>query len=776
MELTEAQDAVESHLVNIHKLSDRATAAEESAAEASERAHVLESQAKAALLESIEMQRRINDEKNARKETLEELAAVRATSDAIIAKVEGRLGEVEGEHRKTMEELAGREAKLAAADSSIATLQAEHAALKDEARRCWEDLERSRGEVSEKEGLLAEALSRGADLERQMGDAQRAADRDRATVEAKEAELRRLTAAAEEQGGVLSEQQATIARRDEELAAVRDEMARRAKEHGEVVAEKDALLATRAQELAEAQGAARDKGEEVVKMQGVLEGTRESLHRLQREHEEALGELAGRESVVAERGSELEKLREDHSRTVAERDEMLAGKEEEVRVLRAEVGEKAGALAAVESAAAESQERAEELARHVCDLQQQCAEQAMLQARVASARDAVAQARQERDALVQERDALLSLLTSIREVHGANAERGAAARKAVASFVLGLEEDAAAMRELLSELRDDWVCSIRATGERRAEVCACVTAMITALQGTQVELTNALEFTTQALQDDAECRLFFELGKSMCDEVEATLDNLQISVRRVKDEARLRSETAQLLQAPDDSPHTDTSQDTWRNKVEELEAHLQLAWEQQSKAKEAYDMQIARLEDELAEAAVLLQATITGPADDSCGADRGGVGSPREQAAGPGYRHEQSREEAAHETAEQPDAARGALAHLEEITSLHEKLATQHARILELEERALKARTAPPSGAEAGAPPSAAVELGEAQALNGARAGSAGARAGEEVSFNQCCDGQCEHEEELTEVRDELVRLCASLQGHDGLGWDEEEG
>jgi hypothetical protein len=75
-----------------------------------------------------------------------------------------------------------------------------------------------------------------------------------------------------------------------------------------------------------------------------LDATQRSLHDLEKKHSEVLGELAGRERGIADKGSELEKLQKDHARAVAERDAMLAAKDEMLTTVRGEAAEKSQAL------------------------------------------------------------------------------------------------------------------------------------------------------------------------------------------------------------------------------------------------------------------------------------------------------------------------------------------------------------------------------------------------------------------------------------------------
>ena len=706
------------------------------------------------------------------------------------------------------------------------------AASRDELAQCEKDLERSRDEASRKEGDAAELKLRVSSLELKLQDAQRAAEDSGAMVIARGEEVEKLRGDLKERDGIMSDQKAALACRDEELTALQGEMAIKDKQHSDAVAEKDGLLACRDQELAEAQGTAREKGEEVVKVQAALEGTRESLHRLQQEHEQALAELAGRESVVAERGSELEKLREDHCRTVAERDGMLASKEEELVALRAEVGEKTAALTGAGEEASRWEARAEGLDERLRELGEEHSKAveelagrdarlaalesslAALQLELVASRDELsdlhssvtfqaASAADLRDAL-WDANALESLLVELDRIlffaseevssleavfsrlsmeFAAKCQEFSAARSAVVlkeeanrlflqqmenHFQRDLDNARLAFQEAQTAAADarvrseDLESQITDFKEHRAEVLASVTCMMTALQGLDTDLVDALQFSTSALEDDAECRLYFEQGKSMCDEVEATLDSLQDSVRRVKDEARLRKETVRLLQATG-TPNGSTGareDDVLRDRVEELEAHLQLAWEQQSKAKEAYDSQIAKLEEELAEAALLLQATLAGPTDESrCSGAAETV--LQEHAAGP----------------ECEDSA--SLRQLEEMTGLHEKVAAQHARILELEEAAVKApppqplATSEASGAgKQQASASGMPDLNSCQAKTGMPERS---RQGGSAGLDGCDRDECEHEEELAEVRDELLRLCTSLQRQDDLSWDDDD-
>lgn len=117
------------------------------------------------------------------------------------------------------------------------------------------------------------------------------------------------------------------------------------------MSEKDAALCAKDRELGEARCEAGEKGralakalEEVTEAKASLDATQRSLRDLEKKHSEVLGELAGRERGIADKGSELEKLQKDHARAVAERDAMLAAKEEMLTTVRGEVAEKSQAL------------------------------------------------------------------------------------------------------------------------------------------------------------------------------------------------------------------------------------------------------------------------------------------------------------------------------------------------------------------------------------------------------------------------------------------------
>jgi hypothetical protein len=119
------------------------------------------------------------------------------------------------------------------------------------------------------------------------------------------------------------------------------------------LSERDEMLASKDQALAEARRETEDKAaawaratEEATQAQASLEATTKRLHALQAEHSQALGDLAGRETAMAEKGSELEMLQKDHARSVAERDAMLAGQEKALDALRKEVAAKSEALTA----------------------------------------------------------------------------------------------------------------------------------------------------------------------------------------------------------------------------------------------------------------------------------------------------------------------------------------------------------------------------------------------------------------------------------------------
>ena len=303
-ELKEVKGSVETHLANIHKLSERAASAEEYSELATQRAVAHEAQAKSALLESIEMQTCVNEAKKARKVALEELSSAKADSQATL---QGQLNEIQG-------------------------------------LKC--SLEMMRTQMSGKETALEEAIAELSAAKSELGQMRKALDAAR-----EEASSLHLSMASAEKA--LAEHSTSIAERDTALAALRREAVTKETALAGVVSERDAMLASKDQALAEARREAEDKAaalsratEAAMQAQASLEATTKRLHELQTEHSQALGELAGRETAMAEKGSELEMLQKDHARTVAERDAMLAGKEKALEGMRKEVVAKSEALTA----------------------------------------------------------------------------------------------------------------------------------------------------------------------------------------------------------------------------------------------------------------------------------------------------------------------------------------------------------------------------------------------------------------------------------------------
>jgi len=318
-ELKEVKVSVETHLANIHKLSERAASAEANSELATQRAVAHEAQAKSALLESIEMQTCVNEEKKARKVALEELSNAKADSQATI---QGQLNEIQG-------------------------------------LKC--SLEVMRTQMSGKETALEEAIAELSAAKSELGQMRKALDAAR-----EEASSLHLSMASAEKA--LAEHSTSIAEREQALAALRREAVAKETAHAEMLSEKDAMLASKDLALAQAHREAEDKTgrllsrltKEATQAQASLEATTKRLHALQAEHSQALGDLAGRETAMAEKGSELEMLQKDHARTVAERDAMLAGQEKALDALRKEVAAKSEALTAASEEASRLQSSFEE--------------------------------------------------------------------------------------------------------------------------------------------------------------------------------------------------------------------------------------------------------------------------------------------------------------------------------------------------------------------------------------------------------------------------------
>ena len=430
-------------------------------------------------------------------------------------------------------------------------------------------------------------------------------------------------------------------------------------------------------------------------------------------------------------------------------------------------------------------------------------------------------------------------------------------------LTLDLDAIRGSLHEVVAGLEGDRQSSTQLL-ECNATTCAGVIDMLGALHDTQVELSEILEWATLALEDEAECRLAFELGKGVCDEVEATLDSLQDSVRRVKCEARLRKETAQLLEDEEDTTATQLTE--LHQRVPELEEQLQRTLAEQSQARASFDSQISKLEDELEEAAELLQATCT--TEDRLRAELAGAKQHLQAARARGdvlqtdlnkamatlksiddeqdardnvaicsnntimplqstvaqINHVDNADGSETRTIIQADAVdpssirirlsdmrvetdtvddvgsmtnthiKDAALQLpcntqsvdvsvretKDMTSLQQKVVVQHVRILELEDHIHQMRVQHPSS--------------PARVSNGSVTHAAPRR--QDVYIDIACqdtslsfhdvegrdshpcagEEECEHEEVLEEARAELVRICASQQGQDGLGWDEDDG
>ena len=994
-ELKEVEDNVQTHLINIHKLSERAEAAEASLELATQRAVVLEAQAKSALRESIDMQTCINEEKKARKDALEELSNAKAESHATLQAQLKAIQSLESSLETMRSEMSGKEVALKEALAEITTVQSE-------LEQKQHALDAAREESSTLHLSIASAEKRMRDGEQEHAriSSALADSKDRFAVRSAEIETLQkkcnsLESCLEEREQALTVSTATIEEQEEALAALRREAVAKETAHAGVVSERDAVVAEARREAEDTAVALAKATEEAAQARASLEATTTRLHELQKEHSDALGELAGRETAMAERESQVEaalraslsSLTQDFECKCQEvvdvqaemagllREHALQMQEAKDRFdeqhalmfhrLQEQEGQSAtDSLTEKHSAVLkeiEAKHAAEILvltgrhdksldslrASHASEME---SKQQHFQDTIASASkqhahqlQSLSQQRQldrhdnahRMDKLRQDLDRLDRDLEAAREqvytlcshtgcMYACATHLGSALRHDLEAFarafrelVVILEEDVderacaaqedtctagqvtlsntvhhqdelvAATTAVVSDLShirscfSELVAAVKADSEqqgnekyvqtRQAKAQASVMELQQGLLSAQHDLVNIVECTKLALEEDVQCRMSFELGKGMCDEVEATLDRLQHSVRLVKDEARLRKESSVLLDA---GPSVNAQLSDWQDSVQELEEKLQRALDAQEEAKTSFDAHTSKLEEELAEAAELLEATgtaedalraelaearsqlagaqeredelqrdlnealaclkaiqderemggiemggmLSGFATDAdthqgsgCGSDGGAVPSLRHLASdklGQQPLEEPSEDyNGLHSGAPHPNATavhspmayssvesgvklgqddmevafnhdtEVAFNHLTVLTSLQEKVAAQHMRILQLEDEVDRARSAEPShGLEAHARAAAPLLPNGTQHAGGDVQGPAASDLHARPPHLLCSAGACEHEDVLEDVRAELLDLCASLDTQDGLEWDEETG
>jgi len=215
-----------------------------------------------------------------------------------------------------VEELRTREPKLRAAlDEAWAAVREGEAAAEakdDEIRSLSASVEELARTISERDEALA---SRASEVEWVRGD-----------MEAKRDAMRALEARVREGTTRMAEMQVVLAERDREVAALRREMAVNEATQGQALLEKDAMLASRDQALTEARREAEEDGRRRSRLQARCDAALQTLDDLRtaakeqialmqmgsegagRRLDEAVWELRGMVARMDAQGAEVERL------------------------------------------------------------------------------------------------------------------------------------------------------------------------------------------------------------------------------------------------------------------------------------------------------------------------------------------------------------------------------------------------------------------------------------------------------------------------------------
>ena len=170
-------------------------------------------------------------------------AAVEASSKS--------LEDLQQMHVQTLGELASRECVVAKKGSELEVLQTDHEKLKVDYDSCAKQLRIYEESLTRKDKEIVQHDMTTDNLETKINEALQALREEAAALEAKEDEIKFLKNSVETFTKTVSGSKAALASQDQDLAALRSEIAVDAENHARVVSKKDAMLASKDQELAE---------------------------------------------------------------------------------------------------------------------------------------------------------------------------------------------------------------------------------------------------------------------------------------------------------------------------------------------------------------------------------------------------------------------------------------------------------------------------------------------------------------------------------------------
>ena len=298
-----------------------------------------------------------------------------------------------------------------------------------------------------------------------------------------------------------------------------------------------------------------------------------------------------------------------------------------------------------------------------------------------------------------------------------------------------------------------------------AQTCRGIRTILASLEGFEADLAGARTAAALRLQDEVAIGEFLDAGNAISDELEATLMDVQTHARRVKEEEAVCTQTRLVAHGEPDQTQRLMARNL-QHELDEAAELLQAACATEDRlhaelqaCRQAQAASLARedaMRIDLKEALSKLAQHTDRKTDLPAPQDPAGVpGETEAELCLSALQEEDSELETLHKNLRaslhlpppsELDCQDAALiAELKEMTGLREKVTAQQARILSLEDQ-LRVRSAAPS-------------------LLAPSPSSGGA---------DCVSSECEHQEVLEEARAELLRVCSSLQGDNGLDWSQE--
>ena len=316
------------------------------------------------------------------RETALAYAAEEASNMQAALKVNVRnLDILQKEHAQALGQLASRESVVAAKDSELDILENDYEMLKIEYNSCAEKLRLCEETLTRKNAEIVKYSVNSSSLHTKLDEELQALREKKAALEAKDHEIRCLKRSVEVFTKTVSDGEAEVASRSQDLVALRSEMAVGAENHTRAVSEKDAMLASQDQALAEARCivakpdedlamAADEASRRCLTMKVLRDAIKRNLcdlrtvaieqmavvmlssERCEEQLDAAVLELRHVAAMLEGKEEDIRRLTsslDEHAHTISKNHQKLSGRDQDLNCLKSEMVAKQGNLARIVS-------------------------------------------------------------------------------------------------------------------------------------------------------------------------------------------------------------------------------------------------------------------------------------------------------------------------------------------------------------------------------------------------------------------------------------------